>query len=182
MYANKMGHLHFTDVCIPYQELVEKDVVTKQRNYSFVLDTGASISVIPISMLIGTDLLNLGEVQNMMSKFPVGSYETASNTSAVTGFYLCLKNINILGFVVPEFHCLVAKNCDSALLGCDFIDSCTFYHSVASLWDFRSFDVDRYNDIWNHTKIKRGINLVWDGSVEVGKSGSLKSIITGINP
>ena len=150
MYSYKMHNMNFTSVELPHQY---KEFVTKQ-NVTFLLDTGASKTVIPLRSLIDKELLDSIPVEWLMSSFNKKEIEIADG-SRIVCYEAQLKSVNVLGFKLKSFNFLVA--CDIpdefAILGCDFIEACTHYHTSGCAWNFRSFDSTAYDSIWNSNGI-----------------------------
>lgn len=145
MYSYKRHNMNFTSIELPHQY---KDFVIKQ-NVTFLLDTGASRTVIPLEVLIDEDVLSKIPAEQLMSSFNKKEIEIADGSKLVC-YEAMLKDVNVLGFKLNSFNFLIA--CDIpkeiAILGCDFIEACTHYHTSGCDWHFRSFDSRAYESAW----------------------------------
>lgn len=145
MQSYKIKHLHFVKANLPHQHRN----CTVRQTFTFLLDTGATRSLVPLSFLLDNEIRSMVPIDKLLHSCCKREIDVANGNKLVC-YEISLKDVEVLGFTIKNFNCLVADNIPDkyAILGCDFIDSCTYYHTAGCNWDFRSFDKNRYADIW----------------------------------
>lgn len=126
-----------------------RGIASNQKDVIALFDTGATDTVIPITLLKNYSNEKKQSILNKMLNKPNVTTRNflAASGDIVTGVYCKAEKVNISGKVLDEFYYYLLF-CDEkskkALIGTDFIHYCGFTHSVEGDIHIKTFDYEKY--------------------------------------
>lgn len=116
-----------------------------------MFDTGASVSAISINCLLpNCEPERIAVVKkDLLKTYPAKSNYTI-NGDEIVGFPTWLENVNLGGCILHKlyYYVILESKKFTSVLGNDFIDCCSFSHSINSDILINSFDSESYESNW----------------------------------